>query len=295
VTHAFNVKLGCFRNFMTYARQWREERGSEDSQGRALWALGAVVGRSREPGQKSLANQLFHAALPAVAEFESPRGWAFALLGIHEYLRAFKGESRVEFRQKELSRRLLERFDGERGEGWPWCEDRLTYDNARLPQALVVSGSQLGQPGMIATGLRSLQWLVDIQQSEDGLFVPVGSNGFYPRAGKKACFDQQPIEACATVSACLEAWRATSDPRWVREMWRAFSWFTGENTVRLSLYDPITGGCRDGLHSDRANENQGAESTLSFLLALTEMNALDAEMRLHEDSTRPATGAPMSL
>jgi glycosyltransferase involved in cell wall biosynthesis len=284
VSHALNKDSRRFRNFMAYSREWTEEQGSEDSHGRALWALGAVVGRSREPGCKSLGGELFHAALPAVLEFESPRAWAFTLLGIHEYQRAFQGESGVEVLQKRLSERLLSRFETEAGGDWPWCEDILAYDNARMPQALIVSGNQLGHREMVAAGLRSLQWLNELQSSEEGYFAPVGSNGFYPRHAERARFDQQPIEACATVSACLDAWRVTGDEAWADEMWRAFSWFLGENQLHVSLYDPATGGCRDGLHPDRPNENQGAESTLSFLLALTEMGTLDSEIRLREKS-----------
>ena len=284
VSHAFNRDLGRFRNFMAYSREWLEERGSEDSQGRALWALGAVVGRSREPGRMRLGGELFHAALPAVLEFESPRAWAFALLGIHEYLRAFQGESGVEVLQKRLSEQLLSRFESNGDADWPWCEDILAYDNARLPQALIVSGKQLGHREMVAAGLGSLHWLNEIQSSEEGYFAPIGSNGFYPRQAERALFDQQPLAACATVSACLAAWRVTGDEKWAHEMWHAFKWFLGENQLHASLYDPTTGGCRDGLHPDRPNENQGAESTLSFLLALTDMSALDSEMRLRDES-----------
>jgi glycosyltransferase involved in cell wall biosynthesis len=290
VGHAFNKDVGRFRNFMSYSREWIEERGSEDSQGRALWALGAVVGRSREPGGKSLGGELFHAALPAVEELESSRAWAFALLGIHEYLRAFQGESAVEVLQKRLSERLLSRFETNGRGDWPWCEDILAYDNARLPQALIVSGNRLGHREMVAAGLASLRWLNGIQRSDEGYFAPIGSNGFYPRQAEKARFDQQPLEACATVSACLDAWRVTGEEMWTDEMWRAFSWFLGENDLRASLYDPATGGCRDGLHPDRPNENQGAESTISFLLALAEMGALDSEIRLRDESA-PALSA----
>jgi glycosyltransferase involved in cell wall biosynthesis len=290
VSHAFDRESRRFRNFMAYSRKWVEDRGSEDSHGRALWALGAVVGRSREPGRKSLGGELFHDALPAISELESPRAWAFALLGIHEYLRAFQGESGVEVLQKRLSEELLSRFQTNGDGDWPWCEDIVAYDNARLPQALIVSGSQLGQREMVAAGLGSLRWLNEIQRSDEGYFAPVGSNGFYPRHAERARFDQQPLEACATVSACLDAWRVTGDEEWPREMWRAFSWFLGENQLQAPLYDPITGGCLDGLHPDRPNENQGAESTLSFLLALTEMGALDSEMRLRDENARSLPG-----
>ncbi len=286
MSHAFNQDSGRFRNFMSYSREWLEDCGSEDSHGRALWALGAVVGRAREPGSKSLGSELFHAALPAVKELESSRAWAFALLGIHEYLRAFRGESAVEVLQKQLSEQLLSRFQTHGADDWPWCEDVIAYDNARLPQALIVSGKQMGNREMVAAGLESLRWLNELQRSEEGYFAPIGSNGFYPRHGERARFDQQPLEACATISACLDAWRVTGDEEWPREMWRAFSWFLGENQLQAPLYDPTTGGCLDGLHPDRPNENQGAESTLSFLIALTEMSALDSEKQLRDENAR---------
>jgi hypothetical protein len=128
---------------------------------------------------------------------------------------------------------------------------------------------------MTVAGVRSLEWLAAIQRSHEGYFAPIGSNGFYLRNGSKASFDQQPVEACAMVSACLEAGRVTDDVRWAEHARRAFDWFIGQNHLQQSLYDATTGGCRDGLHADRVNENQGAESTLSFLLALSEMRAAD--------------------
>jgi hypothetical protein len=287
VSHAFNRDLGRFRNFMSYGRHWTEECGSEDCHGRALWALGAMVGRSSEPGRRSLSGQLFHAALPAAQGFTSPRGTALAVLGIDEYLRAFQGESSVEALERQLSERLLAQFLANGSGDWLWCEDSLTYDNPRLPQALIVAGSRLGHREMTAVGLRALAWLAEIQQGTDGCFAPIGSNGFYARSSDRARFDQQPLEASAMVSACLEAWRASGDERWTRDMKRAFRWFLGDNELQSSLYDPATGGCRDGLHPDRPNENQGAESTLSFLLALTEMALLDSEVRLRDADSAP--------
>ncbi len=277
--HAFNAERGRFRNFMSYSREWLEECGSEDSHGRALWALGAIVGRSEDPGKQSLGGDLFHAALPSVAIFTSPRAWAFSLLGIDEYLRAFQGDSNVQALRTVLSERLLNLFRRTSDSSWPWFEDCLTYSNARLSQALIVSGTRMEHEEMTAAGTRSLRWLVDIQCSEDGYFAPIGSNGFYRRGARKALFDQQPVEACAMVSACLEAGRVTGDGQWAHHARRAFSWFLGQNHLQQSLYDAATGGCRDGLHADRVNENQGAESTLSFLLALAEMRSADRAIR----------------
>lgn len=280
INHAFNREAARFRNFMDFSRHWTEAVGSEDSHGRTVWALGAVVGRASEPGRKSLAGQLFREALPAIRTFTSPRACAFGLLGIGEYMKAFEGDREVEGLQRSLAYQLLSRFPRTFDKVWPWCEEHLTYDNARLPQALLVSGRLLADGDLVRAGAEALKWLSKIQVSENGNFSPVGSNGFFLRDGTKARFDQQPLEACATVSACLDAWRATGHEMWARDMWHAFSWFLGENDVNTALYDPVTGGCRDGLHSDGVNENQGAESTLSFLLALVDMRTLLEEMRL---------------
>jgi len=275
VSHAFNQERGRFRNFMSYSRRWLEECGSEDSHGRALWALGTVVGRSDDPGKKSLGGHLFHAALPAVATFTSPRAWAFALLGIDEYLRAFEGDSNVQSVREAVAERLLDLFRRTHTADWPWFEDTLSYSNARLPQALLVSGVRMKRAEMTEAGTRSLAWLAAIQCSEDGYFAPIGSNGFFGRGMRKALFDQQPVEACGMVSACLEAGRVTGEARWEEHARRAFAWFLGQNHLQQPLYDAATGGCCDGLHADRMNENQGAESTLSFLLALSEMRLAD--------------------
>lgn len=275
VQYAFNADCGRFRNFMSYARHWTEEAGSEDSHGRAVWALGTVIGRGEDPGKASLAGELFHAALPAVSTFTSPRAWASTLLGIDEYLNAFQGESTVQLVRSDLAERLLRLFKVTSTAEWPWFEDRVTYDNARLSQALIVSGSRMDHQGMTSAGLRSLEWLLTIQRSELGEFSPIGSNGFYRRGARKAAFDQQPLEACAVVTACLAAERASGDVRWRDDARRTFSWFLGQNHLQRPLYDASTGGCRDGLHADRVNENQGAESTLSFLLALLEMRSAE--------------------
>jgi glycosyltransferase involved in cell wall biosynthesis len=274
VNHAFDAASGRFRNFMSYARVWRDEQGSEDSHGRALWALGTVVGCSADPGRLSLAGSLFHAALPAVERFSSPRAWAFALLGIEQYLRAFEGDRGVQAAGRALGEKLFALFRQTDRADWPWCESRVTYCNARLPQALIATGSWSGDTAMVEAGIRSLEWLMTIQQSADGYFAPVGNDGFFERGMAAApSFDQQPVEACATVSACMHAFRITGDHRWAEDARRAFTWFLGQNQLQQPLYQPLSGGCRDALHADRVNENEGAESTLSFLLALVDMHA----------------------
>ena len=273
VSYAFDRGSGRFRNFLSYDRRWIEPVGSEDSHGRALWALGAVVGAASDPGRHSLAGDLFQAALPAVLGFTSPRAWAYALLGIEEYLRAFQGDSAVAAIRATLADRLLDLFTRVARPEWPWFEESLTYGNARLSQAAIAAGAATGRADLVDAGLRSLDWLVSVQVSTEGHFAPIGSNGFYVRDGVSAPFDQQPLEACGMVAACLEAQRVSGQPRWREHARRAFAWFVGDNHLQQWLFDPATGGCRDGVHGDRLNQNQGAESTLSCLMALLEMRA----------------------
>ncbi len=273
VWYAFNPESGRFRNVMDYQRHWLEEKGSDDSHGRALWALGTVLGRSNTPSLQSMAGRLFERTLAAISDTTSPRAWAFALIGIYEYVHRFAGDRRASQVREELSRRLLALYQNHRVDEWRWYEDALTYCNAALPHALLLCGESMSKSEMTNAGLESLSWLMDLQRTNanGGHFVPIGSNGFYERGGKRARFDQQPVEAQATVSACLAAYRITGDKRWRREARRAFEWFLGRNDLNLPIYDPTTGGCRDGLHPDRPNENQGAESTLAFLQALLEL------------------------
>ena len=273
--HAFNPAKGRFRNFLSYDRRWNETEGSEDCHGRALWALGTVLGRSTDQGLKCAAGRLFEFSLSAAVEFSSPRAWAYALLGIQEYLNSYPGDRDAQRVRSALSQRLLEMYESIRSTDWKWFENILAYGNARLPQAMLLVGSACSDDRMVSAGLEALDWLSRTQHCEtNGHFAPIGSQGFYRQGCEKARFDQQPLEAAGAVSACLQAYRVTGDSRWRSEAWSAFNWFLGDNDLRLPLYDSVTGGCRDGLHPDRANENQGAESTLSFLMALLEMRAL---------------------
>jgi len=273
---AFNPATKRFRNSLGYERQWQEQEGSEDSHGRAIWGLGTVLGRSKNAGLRGAAGRLFELAVPAGVEFKSPRACAFALLGLQEYLDAFPGDRAALAAAEALTDRLLSSYRANHSVDWNWFENVLAYSNARLPQALIRAGMRAGNDEMVSAGLGALNWLLTIQRCEvKGHFVPIGSQGFYSKNTAKARFDQQPVEACGAVSACLQAYRATGEERWREEAWCAFNWFLGDNDLQIALYDSATGGCRDGLHPDRANENQGAESTLSFLMALLEMRELD--------------------
>jgi len=269
--HAFDPQTKRFHNHLSFERGWLDERGSEDCHGRALWALGIGVGRSPFRSFQMMAGQLFARALPALSDFTSPRAWAFGLIGIHEYLQRLSGDSLVNQTRETLTYRLMELFGNNAKPDWGWFEDELSYDNAKLAHALILSGHATGQRQVLERGLQALRWLNELQISEKGHFRPIGSNGFYRRGGTRANFDQQPVEAQAMVSACLEAYRTTSDVWWYEQAQRAFDWFIGWNDLGLELYSPESGGCGDGLHVDRVNGNQGAESTLAFLLSLAEM------------------------
>jgi len=281
---AFDYESGRFRNFMSHGREWLERAGSDDSHGRALWAAGSGAGRSRDDGHRKISVQLFERGLPVVGTFSSPRAWAFTLLGIHEYLRNHPGGPEIDETRAKLTDKLLECWNGCATDDWPWFEESLTYENARLCQALILSGQWMPHPEAQEIGLKSLRWLASIQTAQSGCFRPIGSNGFYVHDGARADFDQQPVEAQAMVSACLEAYRATRDSFWLVEAKRAFEWFLGRNDLGIPLYDFTTGGCSDGLHADRVNENQGAESTLAYHLSLAEMNAAE----------QPITQPPLS-
>ena len=274
LNYAFDDKIKRFHNFLSFDRRWLDEQGSEDCHARALWALGVGVGRSPRRSFQIMAGQLFAQALPVVTTFSSPRAWAFSLIGVHEYLRRLGGDSLAQQIRDTLTARLMDIFDTASHADWPWFEEELSYDNPKLAHALLLSGHATGQKAVFERGLGALRWLVGVETSENGYFQPIGSNGFYRRGGVRATFDQQPIEAQAMVSACLEAYRATSDFWWYDQAQRAFDWFLGWNDLGLELHSVNTGGCRDALHVDRVNANQGAESTLAFLLSLVEVQLM---------------------
>ena len=274
--HAFNPANQRFRNFLGYDRRWQEEQGSEDSHGRALWALGTLLGRSADHGLRGAAGRLFESSLAPVSQFYSPRACAYSVLGIHEYLQSYSGDRDAQRLRLALARRLLAMYESVSRPDWKWFENVAAYGNARLSQAILLAGSACGDERMLSAGLESLNWLMQAQRCPmKGHFVPIGSQGFYRQGNQPARFDQQPIEAAGAVSACLEALRITGDSRWHTAAWRVFNWYLGDNDLQLPLYDATTGGCRDGLHPDFAlTKIRGAESTLSFLTALLEMRSL---------------------
>ena len=274
--HAFDIDSGRFRNFMGYDRCWLERLGSEDSHGRALWGLGAAVDLLKGSRQLPLLSTLFKQALPKAEMFLPLRAIAFSLVGIDAYLTTVSGDSEARRTQAALAQRLYQAFTDYATEDWPWPEPMVTYDNAKLPQALILSGQWLQNEAMSHTGLRSLKWLFDIQ-CESGHFVPIGNDGWYRRGKNKARFDQQPLEAHAMIDACIIAYQFSHKREWLRRAMITFNWFLGQNDLNLPLYDAKTGGCRDGLESNGVNENQGAESSLAWLMSLARLHRFAAD------------------
>jgi len=271
IQHAWNPDTRRFRNFMSYDRRWLEPQGSEDSHGRTLWALGACARSDHDPSRRRWAAALFTMALPSVERFTSPRAWAFALLGIDAYCALHPDDPACERMRGVLAEKLLVALTEVETPGWVWFEEGLSYDNARLPQALIQTGVALANDRLIDAGIRSLRWLMEKQSAPDGTFRPVGTDSFGHTRRDPLAFDQQPVEAAATIAACIAAWNVTRRPEWVDGAISAHAWFLGHNDLAEPLADLETGGCRDGLHPDRANENRGAESVLSYLFAVVDV------------------------
>jgi glycosyltransferase involved in cell wall biosynthesis len=285
VQHAWNPDTRRFRNFMGFNRCWLEDSGSEDSHGRTLWALGVCALTDANPSRRTWAAKLFAEAVPIVESFCSPRAWAFVLLGLDGYCAAVRTDARAANLRRLLADRLVSILDAVETPDWVWFEQGLAYDNARLPQALILTGISTRTPVYLKAGLKSLSWLVKQQTSENGQFRPVGTEGFGETRRPPRAFDQQPLEAAATIAACLAAWRADRDIEWKAEAARVFAWFLGSNDLSIPLVDLETGSCRDGLHPDRSNENRGGESVVSYLLGLSEIRQM---ARLSEDRAKPA-------
>jgi len=287
VQHAWNPDTSRFRNFMSYDRRWLEATGSEDSHGRTLWALGECARNDIDPSRRRWAAALFTTALPVVEDFSSPRAWAFSLLGLDAYSALGGGDRATNHMRRLLADRLMSLLSAKKTKNWLWFEDVLGYDNARLPQALIQTGLRTHTPPYIEAGLQSLRWLMSLQITPTGCFRPVGTKSFGRSRQKPEAFDQQPVEAAATISACLAAGRTHGGAEWPAGAMRAFAWFLGENDLQRTLIDTETGSCSDGLHPDRPNENKGAESALSYLLGLVEIRQLERTAMI--DRTRPAT------
>ncbi|MFQ5502897.1 MAG: glycosyltransferase [Phycisphaerae bacterium] len=265
---------GRFRNFMSYDRRWLEDDGSDDCQGRILWALGHLIAHAPEPASMQLAENLFRRLHPTFQADRPLRTRAFAILGLHYYLRVHGEDTDAHGLLVDLAGQVDADIAGAESPDWPWSEEIVTYDNARIPQALIITGYVLKKPEMVDRGLRVLRWLLDIQTSPNGHISFIGNDGWHRRGVEKPTYDQQSVEAAALIGACKAAYRASGDASWLVEMRRCFEWFLGRNDLGLTMIDFKTGGCFDGLTPTGVNRNQGAESLLAWLLSLLIMHEM---------------------
>jgi glycosyltransferase involved in cell wall biosynthesis len=274
VQYAWNPDTRRFRNFMNFDRTWCEDAGSEDSNGRALWALGVTARDARTRKHRDWATMMFDLTASIAFELGSPRAQSFAMLGAAAMLEVSPGH--------QLARSILERFpdqhlallDTARRPNWVWFEIVLAYDNARLPEALIRAGMAIGRQDVIDCGLETLAWVMSKQKSPDGRFRAVGSESFSRPYAEPLPFDQQPLEAQATIDACCAAFLATGDERWREEAMRAYGWYLGHNELDLPLATAQDGGCFDGLMPTGLNRNQGAESILALQLSSCAISGL---------------------
>ncbi|PVB62773.1 glycosyltransferase family 4 protein [Labrenzia sp. 011] len=284
VEYAWDEKRSVFRNFMDYQRSWLEKEGSQDSHGRALWSLGRVAADTDDHGVRVWATTLADQVIPASERLDAPRAMAFSVLGLTSYLTVYPGHRPAQRLLQSFANRLHDMLIRERRGGWDWFEPDLSYDNARLPEALIRAGSQLSRTEMVSDGLAALTWLADVQTSENHEFRPVGTESFGIAYKRPRPFDQQPLEAWAMIDACSAAYAVSPDPAWPLRAEAAFNWYLGRNDLGLRLAT-ATQGCYDGLQVDRVNLNQGAESILSFQLAALSLRQLQAAVRAQAEQT----------
>ena len=282
--YAFNQENGRFRNFMSYDRRWMELAGSEDSHSRALWGLGVTVKEAPDSSIRNMAMRLFLESLPVVEHFTSPRAWGYTVLGLQAYLSIYEGDISARKIRDDLANKIYELFKNNISEDWHWCEKTATYANAILAHALIVAGRWIPNQEMHNTGIKALEWLLKVQTASDGHLSVIGNNGWLDIKGNRSMFDQQPIEVKGLINACLDVYIETGDKKWLEESERCLSWFLGHNDLQLPVCDYKTGGCGDGLESQGVNGNQGAESTLSWIISLVNMHtAMGLHFHLEEN------------
>lgn len=286
VQYAWNPDAGRFRNFMNFDRTWCEDQGSEDSNGRAIWALGVAASEARAQKHRDWASALFDQTASIAFDLGSPRAQAFAMLGAAAMVEAHPGHVRATCILNQFGEQLIALCDTARRPEWKWFEIVLAYDNARLPEALIRAGHALGRKDFTRCGLETLEWIVARQTSPTGRFRAVGTESFGRAYADPLPFDQQPLEAQATVDACAAAYLATGEQRWMDEALKAYHWYLGANDLDLPLATVRDGGCYDGLHPTGLNRNQGAESILALQLANCAISALSKSAEIVADPTR---------
>lgn len=260
---------GSFHNYLSYERGYLDVDGSEDCMGRALWSLGCVVNSKLLFDLRMVAKEMFDLGLPWVWRSWSLRFYAFTILGLCQYYQGTRDE-KMKANVEKLADFLVQHYRDQTKGDWRWFEPYLTYDNARLPQALFTAAVLSKNPNYLSVAEESMKFL-ETTQVLSGVFVPIGNDGWYQHGGKRAFYDQQPLEAAAMSEAAVDAYYATKNKRYLQLANIAFEWFLGKNSKQAAVYNPQTGGCFDGVNYDKVNKNQGAESSISYLLARLRM------------------------
>jgi glycosyltransferase involved in cell wall biosynthesis len=281
ILHAYNKKTGLFRNFMDYDRTWNDEIGSDECNGRVLFALGYMIKNPPNDSILAIVKNLFDKTINNVWDFTSPRGFAFIIMGCLYYTRRFSGASEVNKICREFAARLSDLYIKCSVENWRWFENKVTYNNGRLSQALLMAGRFLDNDLYKQQGLESLEWLYNVQLHKNKNFISlIGNKGWLVKGKSKSKYDEQPIEIPPLIDACFQAFEITNDKEWISRIGLLFSWFLGNNDRQELMYDYYTGGCHDGLTSSGINSNQGAESTISWLLALHRMTQIRQDLHI---------------
>jgi hypothetical protein len=276
---------GQFKNFMSYDRTFDTSLPSEDCTGRAIWALGTTVRFAADQGCRRLAREMLERALASTNDL-GPRGAALVVLGLANLLAVEPGAAGVRDRLDGLATKLVNRYQDEATDDWRWFEPTLTYDNAMIPLALFAAYRVTGERVSLRVAREALDFLETTCFNGDRLLL-IGNTGWHSRGGKKPESDEQAIDAAAFVLAFRGAYLATGDHHYLGRMREAFAWFLGNNRLGLPLYDFATAGCRDGLGTSQPNQNEGAESTICFLMALLGMLELAGEGLEYADPSRP--------
>jgi hypothetical protein len=255
-------KRGWFRNFMGYDRRFLEKRGSEDSFGRCICSLGYTVSCEALPDSiRQAVQKLLFKTYQSCSSLSFLKGKAYALAGLLLW-----GDPAGLPGAEMLTESIVDTYAQCRREDWRWFEDQMTYCSGILPFSLLLSCRRTRRKNTAGVALESLDFLLSVT-IRDGIFHPIGCKGWYPKGGSPAEFDEQPVEACSTMLACLAAYRETGDSKYRDSAARCYHWYLGDNSLRQPLIDPETGGCRDGLIKGGVNCNEGAESIVCWLIA----------------------------
>jgi hypothetical protein len=275
---------GRLHNLLSYDRKFVDDTSSEDPIGRTIWACGKCLDSILPTEKKLLAKEVFDKAFGWISVFKAPRAKAFSILGLYHYQRAYPQDQNTLQNMKAMGNQLLEYYDHESSDKWSWFESYLTYANGRLPQALFLVYDCTKEKKYLKVAKQSLDFLLKVQSIND-VFVPIGNQGWYRKDGERAIYDQQSLEAACMVDATLAAFKSTNEEKYCKAAYDIFNWFLGRNSAELMVYNPETSGCHDGITPSGLNLNEGAEATVTYLMARLELDALN---RLQVDATKKA-------